>query len=83
MSAQSSMAWRSATSTRWLDTRVPVAEMRAAAEMALGIAVWLVPTGLVEGFVGPGAALSLVRAVAGLGFLVIWGAGLRALAGNG
>ena len=39
-------------------------------------------SGLTEGFAGPGAALTLTRAVAGLGFLVIWGAGLRALAGK-
>lgn len=38
--------------------------------------------GLTAGLVGPGAPLALTRAVAGLGFLVIWGAGLRALAGT-
>ncbi len=32
---------------------VLVEEMRGAAEVALGIALWLVPTGLVEGFVTP------------------------------
>ena len=36
--------------------------------------------GLVQGFVGPGPALTLTHAVAGLGFLGIWGAGLSALA---
>lgn len=35
--------------------------------------------GLTAGLVGPGAALTATRAVAGIGFLVIWGAGLRAL----
>lgn len=49
----------------------------------LAIAPVMLLAGLVEGFVGPGTALSLTRAVAGIGFLVIWGAGLRALAGNG
>ena len=49
----------------------------------LAVAPAMLLAGLVEGFVGPGAALSLVRVVAGFGFLVIWGAGLRALAGNG
>ena len=49
----------------------------------LAVAPAMLLAGLVEGFVGPGAALSLVRAVAGRGFLVIRGAGLRALAGNG
>ena len=37
-------------------------------------------SGLVEGLVGPGAGLGLTRLLAGLGFLFIWGAGLRALA---
>lgn len=35
--------------------------------------------GLVQGFVGPGPALNLAHAVAGIGFLLIWGAGLSAL----
>ncbi|MBM3605457.1 MAG: hypothetical protein FJX25_12110 [Alphaproteobacteria bacterium] len=38
--------------------------------------------GLVAGLIGPGPALSLTRAVAGLGFLIIWGAGISALAGR-
>jgi hypothetical protein len=33
--------------------------------------------GLVAGLIGPGAALSLVQAVAALSFVLIWGAGLR------
>lgn len=55
-----------------------VAEARAAAEMALGVALWLVPTGLVEGFVSPerlapGAALAVGLAVAGpFWALVAW-----------
>ena len=48
----------------------------------LAVAPAMLLAGLVEGFVGPGAALSLVRVVAGFGFLVIWGAGLRVLAGK-
>lgn len=36
-------------------------------------------SGLTAGFIGPGIALSLTQALAGLGFLFIWGAGLRAL----
>ena len=35
--------------------------------------------GLTAGFVGPGPALVLTRAVAGVGFLLIWGAGFTAL----
>lgn len=49
----------------------------------LAVAPAMLLAGLTEGLVGPGAALSLTRGLAGLGFLVIWGAGLRALAGNG
>jgi uncharacterized membrane protein SpoIIM required for sporulation len=55
-------------------------EARAATEMVLGTAAWLVVAGLVEGFVTPaGAALGLVVAVgAGLGalywaFVLVWG----------
>ncbi|MDO5619925.1 MAG: hypothetical protein Q4G24_00495 [Paracoccus sp. (in: a-proteobacteria)] len=39
--------------------------------------------GLVQGFVGPGPALSIAHAIAGIGFVVIWGAGLSALGGRG
>ncbi|MFC3568535.1 hypothetical protein [Paracoccus simplex] len=48
----------------------------------LAVAPAMLLAGLTAGLVGPGPALGLTRAVAGLGFLVIWGAGLRALAGN-
>ncbi len=48
----------------------------------LAIAPAMLLAGLTAGLVGPGPALGVTRAVAGLGFLVIWGAGLRALAGN-
>ncbi|RNF36250.1 hypothetical protein [Paracoccus methylarcula] len=36
--------------------------------------------GLVAGLIGPGSALSLAQALSGIGFLVIWGAGIAALA---
>lgn len=36
--------------------------------------------GMVAGLIGPSPALTLTRAVAGLGFLFIWGAGIAALA---
>ncbi len=36
--------------------------------------------GLVVGLIGPSPVLTLTRTVAGLGFLIIWGAGLSALA---
>ncbi|KGJ03720.1 hypothetical protein SAMN04487972_11744 [Paracoccus halophilus] len=49
----------------------------------LAVAPAMLLAGLVEGLMGAGAALSLTRALAGLGFVVIWGAGLRALAGQG
>ncbi|MDO5603603.1 MAG: hypothetical protein Q4G25_00440 [Paracoccus sp. (in: a-proteobacteria)] len=38
--------------------------------------------GLTEGLAGPGPALTLVRVVTGIGFIVIWGAGLKALGGR-
>jgi len=54
-----------------------VAEARAAAEMALGVALWLVPTGLVEGFVtprglSPAAALTVGVGLAGLFWGLVW-----------
>ncbi|QRZ13993.1 hypothetical protein JWJ88_04855 [Paracoccus methylovorus] len=48
----------------------------------LAVAPAMLLAGITAGLVGPGAALGLTRAVAGLGFLVIWGAGLGALAGH-
>lgn len=55
-----------------------VVEMRAAAEMALGIALWLIPTGLVEGFVTPrglppaAAVVVGVLVAAPFWLLVLW-----------
>lgn len=46
----------------------------------LAIAPAMLLAGLVEGLVGPGAALVLTRLLSGAGFLLIWGAGLKALA---
>ena len=64
--------------------RISSADSRLALFWALlAVAPAMLLSGLTEGFAGPGAALTLTRVVAGLGFLVIWGAGLRALAGNG
>ncbi|WP_313350278.1 hypothetical protein [Paracoccus sp. (in: a-proteobacteria)] len=48
----------------------------------LAVAPAMLLAGITAGLLGPGAALGLTRAVAGLGFLVIWGAGLGALAGH-
>ncbi|SMO52945.1 hypothetical protein [Paracoccus laeviglucosivorans] len=45
----------------------------------LAVAPAMLLAGLTAGLVGPGPALTLTRAVAGLGFLMIWGAGLRAV----
>ena len=64
--------------TRW---RLAAEDSRLALFWALlAVAPAMLLSGLTEGFSGPGAALTLTRVVAGLGFLVIWGAGLRALA---
>ncbi|MFT4015044.1 MAG: hypothetical protein QM682_16980 [Paracoccus sp. (in: a-proteobacteria)] len=45
----------------------------------LAVSPAMLLSGLVAGLIGPGPALGLVRAIAGIGFLGIWGAGLRAL----
>ena len=64
--------------TRW---RLAAEDSRLALFWALlAISPAMLLSGLVEGLIGPGAALSLTRLIAGLGFLFIWGAGLRALA---
>ncbi|MDF3606620.1 hypothetical protein PE067_10985 [Paracoccus sp. DMF-8] len=45
----------------------------------LAVSPAMLLAGMVAGLVGPGAALILCQALAGLGFLYIWGAGLRVL----
>ncbi|WP_232962440.1 hypothetical protein [Paracoccus tegillarcae] len=45
----------------------------------LAISPAMLLSGLVAGFLGDGPALTLTRAVAGIGFVVIWGAGIVAL----
>lgn len=44
----------------------------------LAIAPAMLLSGLVEGLVGPGAGLTLVRGITGAGFVVFWMAGLAA-----
>ncbi len=46
----------------------------------LAVAPAMLLAGLVAGLVGQGPALTLVRAVCGIGFVMIWGAGMSALA---
>ena len=46
----------------------------------LAVAPAMLLAGLVAGLVGQGPGLTLARAVCGLGFLMIWGAGISALA---
>ncbi len=48
----------------------------------LAVSPAMLLSGLVTGFVGPGPALGLLRMLSGLAFLLIWGAGLRALSGQ-
>lgn len=48
----------------------------------LAVAPAMLLAGLVAGLIGPGPALTLARAVAGFGFLLIWAAGMAALAGT-
>lgn len=45
----------------------------------LAVAPAMLLAGLVQGFLGEGPPLSLTRALAGIGFIVIWGAGIAAL----
>lgn len=54
-----------------------VDEAKAAAELALGVALWLVPTGLVEGFVTPqvlppALAVTVGLALAGVFWALVW-----------
>ncbi|HEU5149772.1 MAG TPA: stage II sporulation protein M [Iamia sp.] len=54
-----------------------VEEARAAAEVALGVALWLVPTGLVEGLVTtrhlpPATAVAVGLSLAGLFWALVW-----------
>ncbi|WP_374301437.1 hypothetical protein [Paracoccus sp. (in: a-proteobacteria)] len=46
----------------------------------LAVAPAMLLAGLVAGLIGPGPALAVVQAICGAGFLMIWGAGLSALA---
>lgn len=46
----------------------------------LAVAPAMLLSGLVAGLIGPGPALLLTNALTGAGFLVIWGAGIAALA---
>lgn len=46
----------------------------------LAVSPAMLLSGLTAGLVGPGLPLMLTHWLAGLGFLMIWGAGLRALA---
>ena len=72
-----------AFASRLTPWRVSSADSRLALFWALlAVAPAMLLSGLTLGMAGPGGALSLTRAVAGIGFLVIWGAGLRALAGK-
>jgi uncharacterized membrane protein SpoIIM required for sporulation len=54
-----------------------VAEARAAGELVLGVALWLVPTGLVEGFVtprglDPATALTIGLGLGGTFWALVW-----------
>ena len=46
----------------------------------LAVAPAMLLAGLVAGLVGPGPGLAVVQAVCGAGFLMIWGAGIAAMA---
>ena len=64
--------------TRW---RLAAEDSRLALFWALlAISPAMLLAGLVEGLIGPGPALAITRLIAGIGFLFIWGGGIRALA---
>lgn len=61
--------------------RLASADSRLALFWALlAVAPAMLLSGLVAGFVGPGPALTVTRLLAGIGFAVIWVAGVRTLA---
>lgn len=67
--------------SRLTPRRVAPADSRLALFWALlAVAPAMLLAGLTEGLVGAGPALTVTRLLAGGGFLVIWGAGLRVLA---
>lgn len=79
------VAYAVAQAVAWLSLllpwRIAPGDSRLALFWALlAVAPAMLLAGLTAGLVGPGPALSLTRAVAGLGFLGIWGGGLAALA---
>ncbi|SDE89965.1 hypothetical protein SAMN05421538_11428 [Paracoccus isoporae] len=79
------LAYATAWVVQILSRLTPWAISGPAARLALfwallAIAPAMLLSGLVEGLMGPGAALSVTRLICGIGFLLIWGAGLRAVA---
>ncbi|TWI36893.1 hypothetical protein [Paracoccus sulfuroxidans] len=66
---------------RLLRWRISPLDSRLALFWALlAVSPAMLLAGMTAGFVGPGPALTLVQALAGIAFLVIWGAGLKAVA---
>lgn len=64
--------------TRW---RLSAHDSRLALFWALlAVSPAMLLQGLVTGLIGPGAALQACQVLTGIGFLFIWGAGLRVLA---
>lgn len=62
--------------------RLAPADSRLALFWALlAVAPAMLLAGLAAGLIGPGPALTLTRGAAGVGFLLIWSAGMAALAG--
>lgn len=79
------LAYLFATVVAWLSRLTPWRLTDAHSRLALFWALLAVSpamllSGLVAGLIGPGPALTLTRAIAGVGFLFIWGAGLSVLA---
>ena len=77
------MAWIAQGVARLVGARLEGRQSRLALIWAFAAAVpVMLLKGLVQGFVGPGPAVTVVNILAGVAFLLFWIAGLRELAGT-
>lgn len=77
------LAWGAQGAARLLGARLDGRQSRLALIWALAAAVpVMLLQGLVQGFVGPGPAVTVVNILAGAAFLLFWISGLRELSGT-
>ncbi|WP_415392712.1 hypothetical protein [Paracoccus sp. SJTW-4] len=77
------LAWLAQGAARLLGARLDGRQSRLALIWALAAAVpVMLLQGLVQGFVGPGPAVTAVNILAGAAFLLFWISGLRELSGT-